>query len=153
MATPLFVQLYLLLTKTKTQKSSFYWSFVQEIHSTFYLPRHFWCVWHAWSWYNINKTRLSWSEKTSLNCFASNLRRRPDYVKNDDLHSVVRPIGAGVPKTHFRLFLFVICVNDITNVNQKITFILYADDTTLTFYLCSFTNYDLFYCWLCNRCY
>ena len=36
--------------------------------------------------------------------------------------------------------LFLIYVNDIHTVSNKLNFILYADDTTLTSPLCSFTH-------------
>jgi hypothetical protein len=85
------------------------------------------------NFYGIKDTSLMW--------FSNYLRNRTQYVSFKDTSSELLPNDIGVPQgSILGPLLFIIYVNDLCNVTQKFTPILYADDTTLEAPLCSF-NY------------
>ena len=85
------------------------------------------------AYYGIKSTALQW--------FKSYLTERQQYVEYQDACSSTRELETGVPQgSVLGPLLFLIYVNDIHTVSKKLNFILYADDTTLTSPLCSFTH-------------
>ena len=85
------------------------------------------------AYYGIKSTALQW--------FKSYLTERQQYVEYQDVCSSTRELETGVPQgSDLGPLLFLIYVNDIHTVSKKLNFILYADDTTLTSPLCSFTH-------------
>ena len=94
---------------------------------------------------HLSKLEYYGVKNTSINWFASYLRGRSKYVDYDGLYSSVRSPKTGVPQDSILgplLFMIYIYMNDINMSSQKLNFVLYADDTTLTFPLCSFTHCD-----------
>ena len=84
-------------------------------------------------YYGIKDTPLDW--------FKSYLTQRLQYVEFDGTASSTRVIETGVPQgSILGPLLFIIYMNDIHKVSANIRFILYADDTTITSPLCSFTH-------------
>ena len=84
-------------------------------------------------YYGIRSTALQW--------FKSYLTERQQFVEYQNVCSSTRELETGVPQgSVFGPLLFLIYVNDIHTVSNKLNFILYADDTTLTSPLCSFTH-------------
>ena len=85
------------------------------------------------NYYGIKDTALLW--------FKSYLTNRTQYVEYAGVASSVREIKTGVPQgSILGPLLFIIYMNDIYTVSNKLDFILYADDTTLSSPLCSFTH-------------
>ena len=85
------------------------------------------------NYYGIKDTALLW--------FKSYLTKRTQYVEYDGVASSVREIKTGVPQgSILGPLLFIIYMKDIYTVSNKLDFILYADDTTLSSPLCSFTH-------------
>ena len=69
------------------------------------------------------------------------MTERQQYVEYQNVCSSTRELETGVPQgSNLGPLLFLIYVNDIHTVSNKLNFILYADDTTLTSPLCSFTH-------------
>ena len=84
-------------------------------------------------YYGIKDTPLDW--------FRSYLTQRIQYVEYDGIPSSTREIETGVPQgSILGPLLFIIYMNDIHKVSANLKFILYADDTTITSPLCSFTH-------------
>ena len=81
---------------------------------------------HKLQYYGITGTALDW--------FRSYLTERYQYVDYNGASSSMKLLTTGVPP-----LLFIIHMNDIHTVSNNLNFILYADDTTLTSPLCSFT--------------
>ena len=67
-----------------------------------------------------------------LDWFASYLTGRSQYVSFDGIHSKKRNVLCGVPQgSILGPLLFIIYVNDIFNVSHLLSFVLYADDTSV----------------------
>ena len=79
------------------------------------------------NYYGIKDTALDW--------FKNYLTNRTQYVDS------IREIETGVPQgSILGPLLFIIYMNDIHTVSDNLHFILYADDTTLSSPMCSFTR-------------
>ena len=77
----------------------------------------------------------------TLNWFHSYLTNRAQYTEYNETKSSLLEIETGVPQgSILGPLLFLIYVNDIHMVSKSLNFILYADDTTLTSPICSFTQ-------------
>ena len=84
-------------------------------------------------YYGIKSIALQW--------FKSYLTQRQQFVEYQEVCSSTRELETGVPQgSVLGPLLFLIYMNDIHTVSDKLNFILYADDTTLTSPLCSFTH-------------
>ena len=84
-------------------------------------------------YYGIRSTALQW--------FKSYLTEHQQFVEYQNVCSSTRELEAGVPQgSVWGPLLFLIYVNDIHTVSNKLNFILNAGDTTLTSPLCSFTH-------------
>ena len=69
-----------------------------------------------------------------LEWFKSYLRNRKQYVCYNDCKSGLRNVVCGVPQgSILGPLLFILYVNDIVNSSNLLQFILFADDTTITF--------------------
>ena len=78
---------------------------------------------------------------TALNWFKSYLTKRTQYVDCNGIASSIREIETGVPQgSILGPLLFIIYMNDKHTVSDNLNFILYADDTTLSSPMCSFTR-------------
>ena len=87
---------------------------------------------HKLQYYGITGTALDW--------FRSYLTERYQYVDYNGASSSMKLLTTGVPQgSILGPLLFIIYMNDIHTVSNNLNFILYADDTTLTSPLCSFT--------------
>ena len=84
--------------------------------------------------HNILASKLKYY---GIQCMALNLLKnyllgRNQYVALDCTRSDIREVHCGVPQgSVIGPFLFNIFINDITEVNSRFDFIMYADDTTL----------------------
>ena len=77
----------------------------------------------------------------TLNWFHSYLTNCAQYTEYNETKSSLLEIETGVPQgSILGPLLFLIYVNDIHMVSRSLNFILYADDTTLTSPICSFTQ-------------
>ena len=84
-------------------------------------------------YYGIRDTELNW--------FKSYLTKHTQYVDCNGIASSIREIETGVPQgSILGPLLFIIYMNDIHTVSDNLNFILYADDTTLSSPMCSFTR-------------
>ena len=87
---------------------------------------------HKLQYYGITGTALDW--------FRSYLTERYQYVDYNGASYSMKLLTTGVPQgSILGPLLFIIYMNDIHTVSTNLNFILYADDTTLTSPLCSFT--------------
>ena len=69
------------------------------------------------------------------------MTQRQQFIEYQEVCSSTRELETGVPQgSVLGSLLFLIYMNDIHTVSDKLNFILYADDTTLTSPLCSFTH-------------
>ena len=73
----------------------------------------------------------------SLDWFASYLKGRSQYTFCNNTSSEIKPISCGVPQgSVLGPLLFLIYINDLPNISNKLKFYLFADDTNI-FYQCS----------------
>ena len=90
---------------------------------------------------SLSKLEFFGIRSTALQWFKSYLTERQQFVEYQNVCSSTRELETGVPQgSVLGPLLFLIYVNDIHTVSNKVNFILYADDTTLTSPLCSFTR-------------
>ena len=89
----------------------------------------------------IQKLHYYGIRDTALNWFRSYLTKRSQYVECNGVSSSIKEIETGVPQgSILGPLLFIIYMNDIHTVSDNLNFILYADDTTLSSPMCSFTS-------------
>ena len=89
----------------------------------------------------LSKLQFYGIRDTALNWFKSYLSNRTQYVDCDGISSSIRVIETGVPQgSILGPLLFIIYMNDIHTVSDNLNFILYADDTTLSSPMCSFSS-------------
>ena len=87
---------------------------------------------HKLQYYGITGTVLDW--------FRSYLTERYQFVDYNGASSSMKVLTTGVLQgSILGPLLFIIYMNDIHTISNNLNFILYADDTTLTSPLCSFT--------------
>ena len=85
-----------------------------------------------YGYYGITSTALDW--------FRSYLIEFYQYVDYNSASFSMKLLTTGVPLgSILGTFLFIIYMNDTHTLSNNLNFILYADDTTLTSPLCSFT--------------
>ena len=109
----------------------------------------------------INKLRMYGIEGTALNLLKNYLSNRTQSVRIRDNISSARPINIGIPQgSILGPLLFLFFINDLPNISNAFTAILFADDTTLSFkcstieesnFICN-TELHKFFLWaLANR--
>ena len=88
----------------------------------------------------IQKLHYYGIRDTALNWFRSYLTKHTQYVECNGVSSI-KKIETGVSQgSILGPLLFIIYMNDIHTVSDNLNFILYADDTTLSSPICSFTS-------------
>ena len=86
-----------------------------------------------WHYYGIRDIAFNW--------FRRYFTKRTQYVDGNGVSSSIREIQTGVPQVYILgPPIFIIYMNDIHTVSDNLNFILYADDTTLSSPMCSFTR-------------
>ncbi len=76
---------------------------------------------------------------TSFKLFKNDLTNRKQYVDYNKVNSDMQNITTGVPQgSNLGPLLFIIYINDMSVVSRIFSFIMYADDTTLTSILKAF---------------
>ena len=93
--------------------------------------------------HNVLLSKLNYYgiKNAASNWFKSYLTKHTQYVDCNGISSSVREIETGVPQgSILSPLLFIIYMNDIHTVSDNLSFILYADDTTLSSPMCSFTR-------------
>ena len=82
----------------------------------------------------INKLRLYGIDGSALCLLKNYLSNRTQSVRIHDTLSSTRPINVGVPQgSILGPLLFLFFINDLPNISNAFTSILFADDTTLSF--------------------
>ncbi len=83
---------------------------------------------------------------SSLDLFNNYLTNRKQYVEYDDVNSDILHISTGVPQgSILGPLLFIIYINDMPKVSKILSFIMYADNTTLSSILKAFQPYTTTY--------
>ena len=89
----------------------------------------------------LNKLKYYGLKGPTLNLFQSYLTNRRQYTEIEDTTSTILPIQVGVPHgSILGPILFIIYVNDLPQCSNKFDFIMYADDTTLSSTIGSFSD-------------
>ena len=89
----------------------------------------------------LNKLKYYGLKGPTLNLFQSYLSNRKQYTEIEDTTSTILPIQVGVPQgSILGPILFIIYVNDLPQCTNKFDFIMYADDTTLSSTIDSFSD-------------
>ena len=89
----------------------------------------------------LSKLQYYGIRDTVLNWFKSYLSKRTQYVDCDGISFSIRVIETGVSQgSILGQLLFIIHINDIHTANDNLNVILYADDTTLSSPMCSFSS-------------
>ena len=89
----------------------------------------------------LNKLKYYGLKGSTLNLFQSYLSNRKQYTEIEDTTSTILPIQVGVPQgSILGPILFIIYVNDLPQCSNKFDFIMYADDTTLSSTIDSFSD-------------
>ena len=89
----------------------------------------------------LNKLKYYGLKGPTLNLFQSYLSNRKQYTEIEDTTSTILPIQVGVPQgSILGPILFIIYVNDSPQCTNKFDFIMYADDTTLSSTIDSFSD-------------
>ena len=83
----------------------------------------------------IQKLHYYGIRDTALNWFRSYLTKRTQYVECNGVSYSIKEIGSILGP-----LLFIIYMNDIYTASDNLNFVLYADDTTLSSPMCSFTS-------------
>ena len=92
----------------------------------------------------LEKLKKYGFDSVSLNWFASYLSNRMQCVDYKSTLSSLLPINKGVPQgSILGPLLFLIYVNDMHNSSQKFSSIMFADDTTLTSPICTFSSINI----------
>ena len=89
----------------------------------------------------LNKLKYYGLKGSTLNLFQSYLSNRKQYIEIEDTTSTILPIQVGVPQgSILGPILFIIYVNDLPQCSNTFDFIMYADDTTLSSTIYSFSD-------------
>ena len=89
----------------------------------------------------LNKLKYYGLKGPTLNLFQSYLSNRKQYTEIEDTTSTILPIQVGVPQgSILGPILFITYVNDLPQCSNKFDFIMYADDTTLSSTIDSFSD-------------
>ena len=89
----------------------------------------------------LNKLKYYGLKGPTLNLFQSYLTNRRQYTEIEDTTSTILPIQVGVSQgSILGPILFIIYVNDLPQCSNKFDFIMYADDTTLSSTIGSFSD-------------
>ena len=89
----------------------------------------------------LNKLKYYGLKGSTLNLFQSYLSNRKQYTEIEDTTSTILPIQVGVPQgSILGPILFIIYVNDLPQCSNTFDFIMYADDTTLSSTIDSFSD-------------
>ena len=89
----------------------------------------------------LSKLKYYGLKGSTLNLFHSYLINRKQYTEIEDIASDILPLQIGVPQgSILGPILFIIYVNDFSQCSNKFDFIMYADDTTLSSTVNSFSD-------------